>query len=224
MTREAALFIMCILMGGCAGVQPSSGTRKSATIADVINKLKIQLQYINPNQKTSNLLECGGNNPASISLEIQTVTLSLQNTNITDISASLGGTKIPLGIPISPSLGAETKRSDGNQIDLTLIPQPLRNDTPPPPQDPSDTGLGLLIDQAADGVLNADHTVKPCLTVDNQPLTVTKTFEVVDTLQEDTTFGFKILYSADLKASRANDAKNTLTVKFIMHGTQANYQ
>ncbi|MFK4448687.1 hypothetical protein ABH944_008712 [Caballeronia udeis] len=48
-----------------------------------------------------------------------------------------------------------------------------------------------------------------------------KTFEIVDTAQGGTTFGFEIFYSAELKASHATDAKNTLTVKFAMHGTQA---
>lgn len=228
MKRRSALFIACMLLTSCSFVGNNPATGDSVKIADVINKIKADLRSLNLQQITSNDLACGSDKHATIALAIQSVTLSLQDTVIVDKTIDASGKLVPVfGIPISPSISTEAKTSDGNEIDLSFGPVTAPSGNPAPggadttSNGTSDRQLATLIDSAVHGVLNADHTAKPCLPVNNQTLTVTRTFEVVRTDQIANEFGFKVLYSAGFKASHATDAKNTITVKLLMTGTQA---
>jgi hypothetical protein len=228
MKLRAAFVIACPLMAGCSFVGGNPSLSDSIKVADVINKVKADLRSINLQPVTSNELACGSEKKASLAVAIETVTLSLQDTVIVDKTIDASGKLVPVfGIPVSPSVSTEAKTSNGNEIDVSFVPTPLPNANSEPnsmdttPTGANDQQLALLIDGAVHGVLNADHTAKPCLQVNNQTLTVTRTFEVVKTDQIASEFGFKILYSAGFKISHATDAKNTITIKLLMTGTQA---
>jgi hypothetical protein len=229
MRLRAAQYIACtLLLASCSFVGGNPATRDSVKIADVINKVKADLRAINLRQFTSNDLACGSDAQATLSLTIRSVTLSLQDTVVVDKTIDASGKSVPVfGIPISPSIGTEAKTSDGNEVDVSFGPVTLPNENPAPGGTDSklngtgDQQLAMLIDSAVNGVLHADHKAKPCLPVNNQTLTVTRTFEVVKTDQIANEFGFKVLYSAGFKASHATDAKNTITVKLLMIGTPA---
>jgi hypothetical protein len=143
--------------------------------------------------------------------------LNLQNIVVDDLTADVSGEAIPMGIPISPGASVEVKGTQGAEVDISFG-KVTDMDTQIDPKTVNPE-LGRIVAETAQAIVNAAHT-KPCLTVDGQPLTITRTFELQEATTAQAEFGFKILYSAGFKAIRSTDAKNTITVKLLMHGTQ----
>ncbi|WP_155419360.1 hypothetical protein [Chromobacterium subtsugae] len=213
MSNRTLMALAILLLSGCCSLNsPVSGKAEGVPIAQVINQIKMDLAGINMISTSAGMpsISCDGRSPNLTLRRINpVVTMKLQTVVGQDSTVTASINKSPLSVILfSGDVGYEQKNVGTAEQDIVFsIPEPTNVSLGVKLSD-----LGLLIDQAEQGIFASDHTLKPCL-LPNKFSAAIK-FDVTHNVNVDGSAGFKVLYSVGGKYIHTTESVNILQIDF----------